>query len=80
MQRTVIDEDLIIQCIKKSRQSSLDAANDEGNNGSFGANKNQNSAQALAESEEPIDFNKLTELSLSFRDIYKIDHLKVCNI
>ena len=77
MHRTVIDEDLIIQCIKKARQSSIDATNEDNSNNNFGTNKGPNSSQQAVESEEPIDFNKLQQLSLSFRDIYKIDHLKV---
>eukprot|EP01084_Bolivina_argentea_P167118 290108_1 len=101
MHRKVIDEDLIIECIREARQSELDAKDDENNNSSYrNTSKNNNSAlvnmdDAFGDSnfghkrnekqlkteisqndEEPIDFTKITELSLSFRDIYKIDHLR----
>merc|ERR1712154_78405 len=88
-QRTVIDEDLIIECIKASIQSEIEAKDDENSKSSkfmnsddvFGGHqhhkmkktKNKNQACVI---EKDIDFSKLSELSLSFRSIYKIDHLR----
>ena len=97
MHRTVIDEDLIIECIKESRQSELEAKDDDNNNSSSYNKNNKTSAslvnvngddinitnndkndknRLLDDDGEAIDFTKINKLSLSFRDIYKIDHLR----
>ena len=90
MHRTVIDESLIVQCIKESRQSELEAKDeDNNNNSSYGKNVSveddsnfmmnngkSKSTNKMDDNGEEIDFTKIGELSLSFRDIYKIDHLR----
>jgi len=91
MHRTVIDEKLIIQCIRESRQSELEAKDeDNNNNSSYGKNvsvedesnfllnsgSKHSKSNKLDDDGEDIDFTKISELSLSFRDIYKIDHLR----
>jgi len=97
LKRRVIDEDLIIECIKEARQLELEAKDEENNNNKNYHSSNNNNGLNLSinsyandeattntnnkhsnvdENGEPFDFRKITELSLSFRDIYKINHLR----
>ena len=85
MHRTVIDEDLIIECIKESRQSEQEAKDEDNNqstnvkvedDSSLLGNQKQSRSNRLDANGEEMDFTQISELSLSFRDIYKIDHLR----
>jgi len=84
MHRTVIDEDLIIECIKESRQSEQEAKDEDNNqstNVKVSAAEDDGLGSALHQkgqsvSKGEMDFTTIGELSLSFRDIYKIDHLR----
>eukprot|EP01084_Bolivina_argentea_P320519 556137_1 len=74
MHKRVIDEALIIECIKECRELELEANEDENNHEKFGNNKKK-LKNKLEEEYEEIEFTKTYELSIAFRDIYKIDYL-----